>query len=224
MKRANKTVAAALWLATALSPPINASMLRCFSSAQQPEIPKKRPPSLTVDGPQLSRGQGGALLSGVMNMGGAAEGWSRYSLEDTGASLELPAPPQMVNVPGSNEMPGGFFKNYFYKGSDVLVFISYAMTSNSRDAWDFVAGWMDGLMKQQGVTDARIEANRNLRAKRVPVKVVGKVNGTQVEFRGTIFFINGEKEVLMVLSEFTQASAKARAIATRAVDSVEVPR
>ncbi len=216
MKCATKTVAGALWLVTVFLPAIN---------AQQPETPKKRPPSFTADGPQLPRGQDGSPQSGalgVTKLGAAAEGWARYSLEDTGASLELPGEPQMLSVPVSGETSAGVYRSYFYRGDGVAVFVSYALTPKSRDAGNFVGGWMDGLMKHLGVTDSRIEANRNLRAKRVPVRVTGKVSGIEVEFKGTIFFIDEEREVLMVLAQFTQRMAKARSIATRAVDSVEV--
>jgi hypothetical protein len=192
-------------------------------NAQQSEPPKQRAPSLTVDGPQVPRRQGGTPLSGVMNVGGAAEGWARYSLEDTGASLELPGEPQMLSVPVLDKMPGAVLKNYYYKGGEVLVLIGDPMTPRSMDAWSYAAGWMDGLVKQQGISDATIEPVRNFRARRVPIKVIGKLNGAQVELRGTIFFIDGQKEVLMVLAEFKQANAKARAVASRAVDSVEVP-
>ena len=79
-------------------------------------------------------------------------------------------------------------------------------------------------MKNLGVTDPRVEANRNVGAKRVPMTVSGKVNGTPVEFKQTMFFIDEEKEVLTVLAGFPQANSKARGVATRAVDSIEVPR
>lgn len=216
MKCAIKNVAAALWLVTVLSPAIN---------AQQPETPKKRPPSFTADGPQMPRGQYGSPQSsalGVMKLGEAAEGWARYSLEDTGASLELPGEPQMLRVPVSGETSGSVLRSYFYRGDGVAVFVSYALTPNSGEAGRFVGGWVDGLMKHLGVTDSRIEANRNLRAKRVPVRVTGKIDGIETEFKGTVFFIDEEREVLMVLAQFTQRMAKARAVATRAVDSVEV--
>ncbi|MEK6304278.1 MAG: hypothetical protein AABO41_26615 [Acidobacteriota bacterium] len=157
-----------------------------------------------------------------MNSGGAPEAWTRYSLEDTGASLELPGEPQSFNVPVPAKMPGAVLKNYYYKSGDVLVIISYSMTPNSMDAWSYAAGWMDGLLKQQGITDATIEPVRDLRAKRVPIKVIGKLNGTPVELRGAVLFIDQQKEVLVVLAEFKQANAKARAVATRAVDSVQI--
>ena len=221
MNCASKAVAATLWLAIVLPLSIN---------AQQPEPPKKRAPSLTVDGPQMPMGQEGRPpsgaqgrdASGVMNGGGSPEEWTRYSLEDTGASLELPGEPQSVSVPVPDKMRGAVLKNYFYKSGEVLVIISYSMTPNSRDAWNYAAGWMDGLMKQQGITDATIEPVRDFQAKRVPIKVIGKLNGTQVELRGAILFIDQQKEVLIVLAEFKQANARARAVATRAVDSVEV--
>lgn len=216
MNCASKTVAAALCLMTVFSPEIN---------AQQPETPKKRPPSLTVDGPQMPRSPDGSAQSGaagMMKVAGAAEGWARYSFEDIGASLELPGEPQMLSVPVSEEPAGGVFKSYFYRGDGIAVFITYALTPKSRAAGNFVGRWMDGVLKHLGVTDSVIEANRTPRAKRVPVRVTGKVSGVEVEFKGTVFFMDEEREVLMVLAEFTQGMAKARAMATRAVDSVEV--
>lgn len=220
MKCATRTVAAALWLAIVLSPAI---------SGQQPEVPKKRSPTLTVDGPQIPAanaggqdGNEGSDASGVTNPGSTAEAWTRYSLEDTGASLELPGEPQSFSVPVPEKLQGAVLKNFFYKSSDVLVIISYTMTPKSMDAWSYAAGWMDGLIKQQGITEPTIEPYRDLRARRVPVKVTGKLNGAKVELRGTILFIDQQKEVLIVLAEFKQSNSKARVVATRAVDSVEV--
>jgi len=221
MNCVSKTVAAALWLAMASLPAIN---------GQQPEPPKRRSPSLEADGPVMSRG--GALRdgvpvrepSGVTNLGATSAGWSRYSLEHAGATIELPGEPHMITVSQSAEASEGLYKTYFYRGGDVTVFIGYALTPDSNGALNFIGGWLDGLMKNLGVTDVRVEGSRNVGAKRVPMTVFGKVNGTPVEFKQTLFFIDEEKEVLTVLAGFPQANAKARAVATRAVDSVEVPR
>jgi len=208
-----KTVAAALWLAIASLPAIN---------GQQPDAPKRRSPSLTADGPAMSRSVPGREPSGVTNLGATSAGWSRYSLEHAGASLELPGEPRMVTVAPSEEMAAGVYKTYFYKGGDALVSITYALTPDSMQAWNFVGGFMEGTMKN--LTDSKIEGNRDPRAKRVPIRVTGKINGVAMEFKGTIYFIDEQKEVLMVLAQFPQSSANARAVATRAVDSVEIPR
>jgi hypothetical protein len=130
----------------------------------------------------------------------------------------------MVTVSQSEEMSAGVYRTYFYKSGDVTVFIGYSLTPDSKEALNYIGGWLDGLMKNLGVTDPRVEANRNVGAKRVPMMVFGKVNGTPVEFKQIMFFIDEEKEVLAVLAGFPQANSKARAIATRAVDSVEVPK
>jgi hypothetical protein len=213
MNYVSKTVAAALWLAMASLSAIN---------GQQPEAPKRRSPSLEADGSVRSRSVPGREPSGVMNLGASGEGWSRYLLEDTGASLELPGEPHMVTVAQSEDMAAGVYKTYFYKGGDATVFVTYALTPDSMAAWNFVGGFMKGMTKN--LTDSRIEGNRDARAKRVPIRVTGKINGAAIEFKGTIFFIDEQKEVLMVLAQFPQSSANARAFATRAMDSVEVPR
>jgi hypothetical protein len=151
------------------------------------------------------------------------EAWSKYSLEETGVSVDLPGEPQSFTVPTSRDMPQGtVLKGLFYSGNGLALFATYGLTPYSGGAYDFVTAMMDGLMKQQGLTNAKLHADRNTRAQRIPLKIVGKVNGVSTEFRGTLVYINDSEEVLMVMAEFAQSDVKARAAAIRALESIQI--
>ena len=185
-----------------------------LSNAAQSPIDPKAGQELTKD-PKSSTPSGSAAA--------AAEAWATYTLDETGVSLDLPGEPQMFAIPPSREMPqGSMLKGLIYGGNGLALFATYGLTPYSGGAYDFVTAMMDGLMRKQGLSSAKLHADRNTRAQRIPLKIIGKINGVSTEFRGTLIYINDSEEVLMVMAEFSQSDAKARAVAVRALDSIQI--
>jgi hypothetical protein len=153
------------------------------------------------------------------------ERWLRHTIGKIGLSLELPGEPEMLSLPPNLKLPADVtIKTFRYRDSSLIVSIVYAMTSDRDAAWNFIDYAFDVILNNPTMTDVKLNVDRSSRAARTPVRVTCKIQGVDVEIRGTIVFLGRQNEVAFVLAQYYRANTEARAAAARSISSVHTQR